>query len=159
MQDVSDKVNSIQDKSETSFTGKLRGEDVTLKDVTVKDISYQKRDAEELRTLRKEFDQSVRKEFLKELGTNPDRLSSAGFSETDILKIKNGRVPDGWQVHHKLPLDDGGTNSYDNLVLIQNEPYHKVITNYQNSIARQMVNGESKVVPWPVINGDIYPIK
>ncbi len=62
------------------------------------------------------------------------------------MKINNGRVPDGWQVHHKILLDDSGTNSFDNLVLIQNEPYHKVITNYQNSVARQINVGEAKTV-------------
>ena len=35
-----------------------------------------------------------------------------------------GLVPDGWQVHHKIPLDQGGTNDVENLVLIKNDPYH-----------------------------------
>lgn len=91
---------------------------------------------------------TARKAFLEDLGNNVENLRNAGFSETDILKIQNGRVPDGWQVHHKLPLDDSGTNSFDNLVLIQNEPYHKVITNYQNSIARQMKIGAVQAVQY-----------
>ena len=86
-------------------------------------------------------------------------LADKGLDKLCLLytSIQNGRVPDGWQVHHKLPLDDSGTNSFDNLVLIQNEPYHKVITNYQNSIARQMEIGEVQVVQWPMPNGNIYP--
>lgn len=82
-----------------------------------------------------------------------------GFSETDILKIKAGKVPNGWQVHHKLPLDDSGTNSFDNLVLIKNEPYHKVITNYQNSVTKDMKSGDIQVVQWPIPDGHIYPTK
>lgn len=62
-------------------------------------------------------------------GKYGDDLSNMGFSDADILKLQNGKVPTGYQVHHKLPLDDGGTNSYDNLVLIKNDAYHKVITN------------------------------
>ena len=58
-------------------------------------------------------------------------------------------MPKGYQVHHELILDDGGTNDFSNLVLIKNEPYHKVIINYQNSIARTMKIGESKEVLWP----------
>lgn len=42
-------------------------------------------------------------------------------------------------------------------MLIQNEPYHKVITNYQNSTMRGMLEGESKTVKWPIPNDDIYP--
>jgi len=142
---------------DTSFTWNLRGEDVTLYDVRVQEISYVKRSSIELKTLRNEFNTNTRKAFLEDLGRNAEYLRNAGFSETDILKIQNGRVPDGWQVHHILPLDDSGTNSFDNLVLIQNEPYHKVITNYQNSIARQMEIGNVQVVQWPMPNGNIYP--
>lgn len=29
------------------------------------------------------------------------------------------RAPEGMQVHHIRPLDDGGTNAADNLVLIR----------------------------------------
>lgn len=130
---------------------------MTLDDVKVQEISYVKRNSTELKTLRDEFNTTTRKAFLEDLGNNAEYLRNAGFSETDILKIKNGRVPDGGQVHHKLPLDDSGTNSFDNLVLIQNESYHKVITNYQNSIARQMEIGEVQAVQWPMPNGNIYP--
>lgn len=143
--------------TETSFTYKLRGENVTLKNVKVKNIVYEKRSSVELKNFRQEFNKTVRKDFLKDLGNNKEYLKEAGFSETDIAKIQNGRVPNGWQVHHKLSLDDSGTNTFDNLVLIQNEPYHKVITNYQNSIARQMKVGEVQKVQWPVPNGNIYP--
>ena len=149
--------NVIEGGADASFTWKLRGEDVTLNDVKVQEISYVKRNSTELKTLRDEFNTTTRKAFLEDLGNNTEYLRNAGFSETDILKIQNGRVPDGWQVHHKLPLDDSGVNSFDNLVLIQNEPYHKVITNYQNSIARQMDIGEAQAVQWPRPNGNIYP--
>ncbi|MDU7364262.1 hypothetical protein [Clostridium sp.] len=139
------------------FIGKLRGENVTLKDVKTKEISYIKRDTVELNALRNDFNTSARKNFLEELSKDVDYLKEAGFSEKDILKIKNGRVPDGWQVHHKLPLDDSGTNSFDNFVLIKNEPYHKVITNYQNSFSKQLEVGEIKNVNWPIPEGNIYP--
>ena len=149
--------DALKSGGDTSFTWKLRGEGVTLNDVKVQEISYVKRSSTELKTLRDEFNTTARKAFLEHLGKNAEYLRNAGFSETDILKIQNGRVPDGWQVHHKLPLDDSGTNSFYNLVLIQNEPYHKVITNYQNSIARQMEIGEAQVVQWPMSDGNIYP--
>ncbi len=143
--------------SDISFTWGLRGEDVTLRNVTIQDISYVKRSAIELQILRNEFNTTTRAAFLENLGKDVEYLKNVGFSENDILKIQNGKVPDGWQVHHKLPLDDSGTNSFDNLVLIQNEPYHKVITNYQNSVARQMEIGETKIVQWPMPNGNVYP--
>ncbi len=141
----------------SSFTGKLRGEDVTLNNVNVQDIALQKRISSELDQLRSEFNTSVRKDFLMDLGKQTEYLRSAGFTETDILKIQSGYVPTGWQVHHKIPLDGGGTNAFSNLVLIQNEPYHKVLTNYQNSFMKNMNEGDIIVVSWPQPNGNIYP--
>ena len=149
----------IEGVSKADFTGKLRGENITLKNVKTEEISYIKRDTIELNKLRSDFNTSVRKNFLEELSKNVEYLEEAGFTEKDILKMQNGRVPDGWQVHHKLPLDDSGTNSFDNLLLIKNEPYHKVITNYQNSFSKQLKVGEVRKVNWPIPEGDIYPKK
>ncbi|MEI5993946.1 T7SS effector LXG polymorphic toxin [Candidatus Enterococcus mansonii] len=139
------------------FKGKLRGKEHTLKNVKTEVIDYIKRSPSETKKLRNKFDSSVRKNFLKELGANEKYLKELGFSEKDIARIKNGNVPQGWQVHHKLPLDDSGTNDFANLVLIENEPWHKVITNHQNSVARGMKPGEIKQVEWPMIDGNIYP--
>ena len=149
----------IEGVSKADFTGKLRGENITLKNVKTEEISYIKRDTIELNKLRSDFNTSVRKNFLEELSKNVEYLEEAGFTEKDILKMQNGRVPDGWQVHHKLPLDDSGMNSFDNLLLIKNEPYHKVITNYQNSFSKQLKVGEVRKVNWPIPEGDIYPKK
>ena len=148
---------AYQSGSGSSFTGKLRGEDVTLNNVKVQDITLKKRSSSELSQLRSEFNTSVRKNFLMDMGKQTDYLRRAGFTEADILKIQNGYVPTGWQVHHKIPLDGGGTNDFSNLVLIQNEPYHKVLTNYQNSVMKDMNEGDIIVVAWPQPNGNIYP--
>ena len=139
------------------FIGTLRGESVHLKDVKIEKIKYVKRTTEELKKLRNKFNSSVRKQFAKTLAENEEILRKAGLNETDIVKLKNGRIPDGWQVHHKLPLDDNGTNDFDNLVLIKNEPWHKVITNHQNSIAKGMKASDIKNADWPIIEGNIYP--
>lgn len=142
--------NVSRDLSEpqSRFVGKLRGEDVTLPDIEMKKINYVKRDRSVLKELRDDFNKSVRRDFLKSISSDIKNLKSHGLSETDIQKLKDGFVPKGYQVHHELPLDDSGTNDFSNLVLIKNEPYHKVITNYQNSIARTMKIKDSKEVLW-----------
>ena len=53
--------NSIKGASDISFTWKLRGEDVTLNDVELQEISYVKRSSTELKTLRDEFNITTRK--------------------------------------------------------------------------------------------------
>ncbi len=62
-------------------------------------------------------------------------------------------------IHHNLPLDDGGTNDFANLVLIKNDPYHKAVTNEQNSQTRGLVPKQSKTINWPMFEDDIYPSK
>jgi hypothetical protein len=63
-------------------------------------------------------------------------LRDAGMSDADIAMMAKGRIPSGYQVHHVLPLDDGGTNATSNLVLIKNDPNHMLITLYQNKQTR-----------------------
>ncbi|MNP51280.1 hypothetical protein D3C76_1455860 [compost metagenome] len=95
---------------------------------------------------------------MKSMANDPEKLKKAGISDSDIEDmIEDGLVPDGWQVHHKVPLDQGGTNDVENLVLIKNDPYHKVITNEQNSLTKGMKAGDSKIIDFPIQEGDIYP--
>ncbi|MDQ0268659.1 hypothetical protein J2S17_000528 [Cytobacillus purgationiresistens] len=128
----------------------------------VEEIIYIKRLPEETARLRREFNSSVKKHFLKEFAidlTRVEHLRKAGLSEDDIARMKDGLNPKGWQVHHNLPLDDGGTNDFTNLVLITNDPYHKAITNEQNSLTRGLTSGKSKTINWPMIKDEIYPPK
>lgn len=141
----------------TSYLGKLRGESRLVNGITITDINYTKRNPAEAALLRKEFDSTVRKEFVKEIAATPDAANI--FSPSQLLRMNSGKSPDGWDVHHKLPLDDGGTNSFNNLVLIEKEPYHKIFTNMQRSAAKNLVPGESGVTPWAIPTGSIYPLK
>lgn len=88
-----------------------------------------------------------------------EALREAGMSEKDIRDMEGGYVPDGYQVHHKLPLDDSGTNREENLILIKNDPYHQSITNYQREQTKGMKAGEEREIMWPMPEGKIYPEK
>ena len=145
-----------------TFESTLNGKVVTLRNVSVRKIRYVKRAREELQRLRSEFNRGVRKEFLIDLANDPRKvteLQKAGLSDIDIARMRAGKVPDGWEVHHKLPLDDGGENTFENLVLIKTDPHHKAITNWQNKVARGIKEGEFKEVDWPYIEGFVYPKK
>lgn len=144
-----------------TFVGTLRGARVELPGVTVQSITYTKRSAEDLRALRSAFDSTERAGFVRSLANDPakvDQLRRAGLTDDEIRMMADGRIPQGWQVHHKLPLDDGGTNDYANLVLIKNEPFHKVITNAQNAATRGMTEGQTRQIEqWPIPPGFVYP--
>lgn len=140
-----------------SYLGKVRGETKLLDNIEVKEINYIKRDPSETMLLRKEFNNTVRRKFLNQLSNSSDAANV--FEPSDLFKMSKGTVPDGWEVHHKLPLDDGGTNAFENLSLIEKEPFHKVLTNMQRTSTRGMLPGESKVTPWVMPTGSIYPLK
>ncbi|MEQ4975858.1 HNH endonuclease signature motif containing protein [Enterobacter cloacae] len=141
----------------TNYLGKLRGEPRIVNGITITDINYIKRNSAEAALLRKEFDSTARRTFIKEIANTPDAVNI--FSSSQLLRMKNGKSPEGWDVHHKLPLDDSGTNSFNNLVLIEKEPYHKIFTNMQRSAAKNLVPGESRITPWAIPTGSIYPHK
>jgi hypothetical protein len=95
---------------------------------------------------------------MSETPENIQHLRNSGIDEVGISRMQEGKLPNrDWQVHHIKPLDDGGTNNFNNLTLIKNDPYHKVLTNYQNSVTRGMKPGESLTLDWPMIDVDIYP--
>ena len=153
-------LENVKTTPEESFVGKLRGEDVELPGVKTQSIEYTKRAPEDLETLRGDFNKSGKTDFLNEITSDPvkvQQLKAAGLTDGDIETMQAGKNPPGWQVHHKLPLDDGGTNATDNLVLIKNEPYHKVITNEQMSLTRGMEAGQTKVIDFPIPDGIVYP--
>lgn len=73
------------------------------------ELNYVRRDRAEYAALRGEFNSSVRPNFLKSISGHPDALST--FDSNNLLRLADGKVPPGWQVHHKIPLDDSGTNA------------------------------------------------
>lgn len=141
--------------------GPLRGSPVPLPGFHIIQLTYTKRSKADLKALRDKFDTSARKEFLKKLSKDPktvQTLKDAGLSSDELRRVADGKVPNlEWQVHHKVPLDDGGDNQFDNLVLIKNDPYHKAITNLQNVSTRGMQPGDTRVLSWPVCPSSIYP--
>ncbi len=135
----------------------LKGQEIELPNVGMKSITYVKRNPIECMQLRNKFNSSIRSNFVKEFAKqNNNTLKKLGFTEIDIAKLKNGQLPQGYQVHHKLPLDDGGTNDFSNLIIIKNAPYHKVITNYQNKITKGLEVGELIQIHWPIPKGNFY---
>nr|WP_318383591.1 HNH endonuclease [uncultured Enterobacter sp.] len=139
----------------SSYVGKYKKAHVLLDNVNVSELSYLRRDRAEYTVLRKEFN-TVRPGFLKSISSHPDALAT--FDTNDLLRLKNGGVPSGWEIHHKIPLDDGGTNALDNLVLIKRSPYHSTLSKAQGIITKDLPYNASVNVLWPSPNGVIYPV-
>ncbi len=143
-----------------TYRATVRGQEVILEGVRATPVNYIKRDRVSYEALRRAFDSGARADFARSLVANPEKLAAlrgAGLDDVAIARLRDGKIPQGWQVHHKLPLDDGGTNAFDNLVLIKNDPYHLALTNAQRSLVGDLPVGGSRQVDFPVPDGFVYP--
>ncbi|PWU04498.1 MAG: hypothetical protein C5B43_04490 [Verrucomicrobia bacterium] len=75
------------------------------------------RTMEETAALRKEFYPNVRAKFLRQYSYSKNAKKKFSESELEILKM--GELPEGWIVHHKIPLFRGGNNNFDNLRIMK----------------------------------------
>ncbi len=150
----------VQKLEDLVVHGPLRGNSVQLPGFHNIQLQYTKRTSAAREALRRKFDSTERKSFIKSLGNDAAKraaLKKSGLTDAEIDEMGKGVRPKGYQIHHKLPLDDGGDNSFDNLLLIKNDPYHLVITNVQNAATSDMNAGDTRVVQWPMCNGFVYP--
>jgi hypothetical protein len=116
----------------------------------MRSLDFVKRAPEELRALRSSFDNGLRRDFLADIGARrADELRAAGLTEAEIARVAAGRLPEGYQVHHIIPLDVGGTNDVANLLLIRSTPEHAILTTHQRALTRDMLPGETRRVDWP----------
>ncbi|WP_073990269.1 HNH endonuclease signature motif containing protein, partial [Yersinia pseudotuberculosis] len=132
-----------------------KGQKVLLQNVDVVKMDYVRRSTADRNLLRKEFDNGVRKKFLKDIANNPEVVKRLDAFDRSVLA--KGVVPDGYQVHHKLPLDDSGNNNFDNLVLISTRPEHAAFTTTQKHITKNLTPTGTNIVLWPKPQGIIYP--
>ena len=143
-----------------SYRATLRGQEIVLDGVRATPVNYVKRDRVSYDALRRAFDNGARADFVRSLTSTPEQVAAlrrAGLDDVAIARLADGRIPQGWQVHHKLPLDDGGTNAFENLVLIRNDPYHLALTNAQRDLVGDLPVGGSRQVDFPIPDGSIYP--
>ena len=84
-------------------------------------------------------------------------LRSAGLSEEAIFYMKKGKIPENYTVHLKYPLEYGGSLDFNNMVLIQDKPFHDMIHSY---IDKQMISPSGIEYPSllyvPVPVGKVY---
>ncbi len=73
----------------------------------------------------------VTREFVRLLSYNYAMdLRSAGVSEEGIFYMKKGKIPENFTVHLKYPLEYGGTIDFNNMVFMQDKPFHDLIHAY-----------------------------
>jgi hypothetical protein len=127
-----------------------------LPQIPIREVPYARVPKPQHDELRGAFHSHVRKEFLIFLAAEcRGELVRNGFSEKSIRKMAKGQTPNGFQVHHKLALDCGGTNDFANLVLIDAGTHmtlHRFIVPQMSDLKR----GEQRSIHYPMPEGHIY---
>ena len=124
--------------------------------IPVVEVSYTAADKKHVKEMRHEFT-GMRRAFLKELAaTQTDALKQIGFSDNMIALLAKGEAPNGFNVHHKMPLAGGGKNEFSNFILIKNDPYHTDIHKVSDLQISAMNPGETKTVKIPMPQGSIF---
>lgn len=128
-----------------------------LPDIPVVEMVYTRRSQAERAALREAFDTEGRQAFLHHLLTERSaELRARGFTERNLESLRFGKVPHGYNVHHIKPLDDGGDNRFDNLVLMRAHPEHEAIHRYLDPQLKGLERGQSRTVRLPMPEAGAY---
>lgn len=94
---------------------------------------------------RDQFLDRVRKE------ASHSELRALGLTDVEIAKFRNGgSLGKKYQVHHRVPIQAGGNNGQSNLVLIKDDPDHRLITAQQNAVMRRVPDDAAFEVDLPL---------
>lgn len=127
-----------------------------IHDIPITDVSYTAVGKKRVKELRRAFGEK-RKAFLQNLAkTQLPLLKALGISDKAVADMAKGRSPNGYNVHHKIPLAGGGKNEFSNFILIKNDPYHTDIHKVSDLQISKMQKGETKTVKMPVPEGSIF---
>lgn len=146
----------------------------TIHGLPLKEVECVAPDKEEKVARRKEFDgefsadgttlvkEGMRAKFLKHLANNfaPVLKENLGLTDKEISEMASrGRVPKGFNVHHKLPLHVGGKNELGNLILIPLMPHDQLHHDVLDQQIANMKPGEHRTILLPASDEMIYDPK
>ncbi len=105
--------------------------------------------------------EGVRSKFVKMLAKDHEKelVERLGLTERDIQGMREGYVPNGFNVHHKVALHGGGRNEFSNFILTPLYPHdqwHKDVMDAQLLGIRE---GETRTIKVPWTDEMIYDPK
>lgn len=128
-----------------------------LPEVKLVEMEYRRRDLQEKAALRESFQMGERQAFLAHLAQQRgDEMRAQGFTERNFESLRRGKVPHGYNVHHIKPLDDGGDNRFENLVLMRAHPDHEAIHRYLDPQLKGLEVGQTRKVTLPEMAPGAY---
>lgn len=128
---------------------------VPLQEIHLKSIS-----AEEVIKMQKGFSR-IRKEFIKYVAYNlKKQLVALGLLPFEIEEMQNGKSPENFNVHIKVPFDYGGLLDFDNLIMIPTHPYTDEIYKYIDmQLLQYPVGKPATILYMPVPRGKVFHMR
>lgn len=125
-------------------------------DIAIVGMPYTRQPKTEQKAVRRDF-KTAKKTFLQALAESAsDALRQAGFTPQQIEAMRQkGTRPQGWDIHHKLPVAGGGGNDFQNLILIRAD-VHEAIHCIINPQIQNMKVGERRIVNAPMPTGPLW---
>lgn len=107
---------------------------VELRGFTMVSFDYTKKaDREQYKLEREQEFRTIKAFYCKKIAReNYQELIDAGLAPSQIERLAMGKPPEGYEVHHRIPLDDGGDNKLSNLILMRNDVEHRAVHGYFN---------------------------
>lgn len=137
---------------------------VELRGFTMVSFDYTKKaDREQYMLEREQEFRSVKASYCKKIAReNRQELIDAGLTPSQIERLAMGKPPGGYEVHHRIPLDDGGDNSLKNLILMRNDIEHRAVHGYFNPgelTIKSLAAGQTSTIAHilPPDNTVVYP--
>ncbi|MFJ4376481.1 HNH endonuclease signature motif containing protein [Pseudomonas japonica] len=135
-----------------------------LNGFTIAEVTYtRKANRAQYRRERKDFNK-IKPVWIRDVAVNRrQELLDAGLTAAQVdAMAKDGKPPSGYQLHHRLPLDDGGTNDAQNLILMRNDVEHRAVHGRYNpgeNLIHKTSHGQtvSVAMPIPPQGAVIYP--
>ena len=153
--------NSLLDNMELAEQGQAYWEalfnEMNFPGMDLMAVVYAPRSNPDLMAQQKQMNRLIR-DFVRFLSYHyANDLRSAGVSEEGLFYMKRGQQPENFTVHLKYPLDYGGSLTFDNLIFIQDYPFHHLIHHYIN---KQIIGPMGRLTPAqlyiPIPNGKVY---
>lgn len=144
----------------------------TIHGLKLKEVEYSVPSISERKQRRSEFQgvrgpngevvvEGVRSKFIKMLVKDHEKelVERLGLTEKDLEGMRDGYVPNGFNVHHKLAIHGGGKNEFSNFILTPLYPHdqwHHDVMDPQISGIRE---GETRKIQLPWTDEMIYDPK
>lgn len=144
----------------------------TIHGLKLKEVAYTVPPISERKQRRSEFQgirgpdgevvvEGVRSKFLKMLAKEHEKelVERLGLTEKDLEGMRDGYVPNGFNVHHKLAIHGGGKNEFSNFILTPLYPHDQWHHDVMDPQISGIRDGETRTIQLPWTDEMIYDPK